>query len=165
MDKILSYIGFLRKSTNEHGVHSPFVFKYVTQCLNVRKRWHHDKSINVLLKTISYFQSQSIAVLDDIEAAKVVMDTFPQLQLNPNLFDLVYTKDLDVFQFEQLLSKGKVHNDSVILVDGIYQTPAQKRRWNQLIQLSDITVSIDMYNLGALCIRKEQEKEHFTIRI
>ena len=72
---------------------------------------------------------------------------------------------MDEFQFGQLLSEGKIHNDSIILVDGIYQTLAQKSQWNQLIQLPEITVSIDMYRLGAVCIRKEQEKEHFTIRI
>ncbi|MEM9647687.1 MAG: hypothetical protein AAF969_04345 [Bacteroidota bacterium] len=165
MDKISTYIGFLRKSTNEHGVHSPFVFKYVTKCLYTKKQWHDYKSINILLKTITYFQSQSVAVLDDVEAAKIVMDALPELHFNPKLFDLVYTKDLDEFQFGQLRSEGKIHNDSIILVDGIYRTSAQKLQWTRLIQLPEISVSIDMYHLGAICIRKEQEKEHFTIRI
>lgn len=30
---ITSYLKFLRRSTNEHGVHSPFVFDLVTKCL------------------------------------------------------------------------------------------------------------------------------------
>jgi predicted O-methyltransferase YrrM len=36
---IVSYIKFLWQSTNEHGVHSPFVFKLVTQCLYDKKHY------------------------------------------------------------------------------------------------------------------------------
>jgi predicted O-methyltransferase YrrM len=32
MHLLLSYLSFLWKSKNEHGVHSPFVFDYVTKC-------------------------------------------------------------------------------------------------------------------------------------
>jgi predicted O-methyltransferase YrrM len=35
----LSYLKFLWQSTNEHGVHSPFVFKLVTQCLYDKKHY------------------------------------------------------------------------------------------------------------------------------
>ncbi len=30
---IVSYFRFLQKATNHHGIHSPFVFQFVTQCL------------------------------------------------------------------------------------------------------------------------------------
>ena len=30
--QIVSYLKFLRRSTNQHGVHSPFVFKLITEC-------------------------------------------------------------------------------------------------------------------------------------
>ncbi|MFD1064131.1 O-methyltransferase [Winogradskyella litorisediminis] len=33
MYQILSYIKFLLNSTNQHGVHSPFVYNFVTKCL------------------------------------------------------------------------------------------------------------------------------------
>lgn len=36
---VLSYLKFLWKSTNEHGVHSPFVFALVTQCLYDKKTY------------------------------------------------------------------------------------------------------------------------------
>ena len=32
-----AYLKFLRKATNQHGVHSPFVYAFVTQCLYDRK--------------------------------------------------------------------------------------------------------------------------------
>ena len=30
---LFSYLQFLLKSTNQHGVHSPFVYDFVTKCL------------------------------------------------------------------------------------------------------------------------------------
>ncbi|WP_411768240.1 O-methyltransferase [Winogradskyella sp. A3E31] len=33
MHQLISYIKFLLKSTNQHGVHSPFIFDLVTKCL------------------------------------------------------------------------------------------------------------------------------------
>lgn len=40
MFQIKSYFKFLLKSTNEHGVHSPFVFSLVTQCFYDRKHYN-----------------------------------------------------------------------------------------------------------------------------
>jgi predicted O-methyltransferase YrrM len=33
---VISYLKFLLKSTSEHGIHSPFVFDFVTKCLNTK---------------------------------------------------------------------------------------------------------------------------------
>ncbi len=39
LHQIQSYFKFLRESTNEHGVHSPFVFNLVTKCLYDKKSY------------------------------------------------------------------------------------------------------------------------------
>ena len=36
---IKAYFKFLKKATNQHGVHSPFVFSFVTKCLYDRKKY------------------------------------------------------------------------------------------------------------------------------
>ena len=38
MFQILAYIRFLLKSTNQHGVHSPFVFDLITKCFYKKKQ-------------------------------------------------------------------------------------------------------------------------------
>jgi len=37
MYKILAYLKFLKASKNKHGVHSPFVYKFVTECIYDKK--------------------------------------------------------------------------------------------------------------------------------
>lgn len=39
MYQIIAYIKFLLKSTNQHGVHSPFVYDFVTKCLYDKKKY------------------------------------------------------------------------------------------------------------------------------
>lgn len=162
--KLFSYLSFLLKSTNAHGVHSPFVFQYVTQCLYAGKKFHEGKSIHVLLKSIAYFKANSIHV-DTNSLEKIVKEMFPQVHFDTNPADIIYTDRLDTSRFEELLSKGKLHNDSMILLEGIHQNEKKIGDWEALIASPKITVSIDMFHCGAIFIRKEQVKEHFTIRI
>lgn len=163
--KIISHLKFLLKSTNAHGVHSPFVFQYVTQCLYAGKKFHEEKSINVLLKSIAYFKANRIHLDPNPPLEKTVKEMFPNIDFDTKPADIIYTGLLDTARFEELLSKGKLHNDSMVLVDGIHQNEKKIEAWKTLIASPKITVSIDMFHCGAIFIRKEQVKEHFTIRI
>ena len=162
--RFVSYLKFLAKSTNQHGVHSPFVFSYVTQCLHSKKRLHKNKSINVLLKTISYFNFDSVSV-NNKSIRELVKQNFPEVQFDKNTVDLLFINEMSASSFEKILSEGKLHNDSLILIDSIYANQQNLEQWNQLIALPKITVSIDMYYCGLISIRREQVKEHFRIRI
>lgn len=42
---IQSYIRFFYRSTNKHGVHSPFVYKFVTKCLNDKTNYSEYKQM------------------------------------------------------------------------------------------------------------------------
>ena len=162
--KLISYLKFLVKSTNAHGVHSPFVFKYVTQCLYSKKKWDDNKTINVLLKSIDYFSARNVHISKpDIQ--RLVGAEFSNIHFEGTLLDILYVDRMDAVEFMKLLSFGKFHNDSMVLVDSIYENPRKQKDWKKLITSKEITVSLDMYHCGALFIRREQVKEHFTIRI
>ncbi len=90
---------------------------------------------------------------------------FPNVHFETEPSDIIYTDLLDTARFEELLSKGKLHNDSMVLMEGIHQNEKKMEDWKTLIASPKITVSIDMFHCGAIFIRKEQVKEHFTIRI
>nr|WP_297783384.1 hypothetical protein [uncultured Allomuricauda sp.] len=163
--RFISYVRFLGKSTNQHGVHSPFVFKYVTQCLYTKKKLHRNKSINVLLKTINYFGFEKVNIKNNEEVKELVRQTFPKVRFDENPLDLLFVDEMDMTIFQKIYSDGKLHNDSLVLIDSIHDNEKNLEQWNRLIALPEITVSIDMFHCGLISIRREQVKEHFTIRI
>ena len=83
-------------------------------------------------------------------------------------YDFVYidgnhNKENTLRYFEILLDN--VSNDSILIFDDIYWSSEMTEAWQQIIQHPKITVSIDTFYWGIVFFRKEQEKEHFTIRV
>ncbi|WP_139063585.1 hypothetical protein [Flagellimonas eckloniae] len=85
--------------------------------------------------------------------------------IGANMIDVVYADELEIDMLKRLFSEEKLHNNSMIFINSIHQTPEKQELWRNLIELPLITVSIDMFHCGVLFIRKEQVKEHFIIRI
>jgi len=163
--RFVSYLKFLAKSTNQHGVHSPFVFKYVTQCLYSGQKLHQKKSINVLLKTLDYFGFETVSIKNNGAVRELVKQTFPKVRFDENPLDLLFVDEMDITSFQKKCSEGMLRNDSLILVDSIHDDEKNLEQWNRLIAQPEVTVSIDMFHCGLISIRREQVKEHFMIRI
>lgn len=64
--------------------------------------------------------------------------------------------------FEQCLKK--CHNDSVLLFDDIYWSKGMAAAWENIKVHPRVTVSLDFFQIGIVFLRKEQPKQHFTIR-
>lgn len=163
--KHLSYLKFLLKSTNAHGVHSPFVFSYLTQGLYASKKMATDTATDVLLKSISYFKVNTLHLAQQPSLTQCVKHQYPQLVWEAPCFDMLYTNELSTKQLYTLIAHKKLHNTSVILIADIHQNSQKQSNWNALIAAPKITVSLDLFHLGVVCIRKEQAKQHFTLRI
>ncbi|WP_347372889.1 class I SAM-dependent methyltransferase [Aequorivita sp. Q41] len=65
--------------------------------------------------------------------------------------------------FKSLLKN--VHTNSVIIFDDIYWSKEMTAAWNQIIAHEKVTVSIDTFQWGMVFFRKEQPKQHFTLRV
>lgn len=255
--KISSYLKFILKSTNQHGVHSPFVYNFLTNCLykknsveafskieNIRKSLLSNNNIieitdfgkgskifksnkrkiadiakiagispkksKLLLKIVSYFNFESVleigtsvglgtATLSIANAhakiitlegckntaavSKSVFNTFelknidvvignfknslPQILKN-NSFDCIFfdgnhQKQPTLNYFNWCLNSIK--NNTVFIFDDIYWSSEMLSAWNIIKSNPKVTVSIDTYYFGIVFFRKEQQKEHFTIRV
>ncbi len=165
--RFLSYLKFLWHSKNEHGVHSPFIFKYVTQCLYAKKKHSKDKAQNVVLKSLGYFQCQSITnVPSSKDFESEVKKKFPTISVEPTSVDLIYISDFteDVLQ-TYVYNNKKVRNDTVVILGNIYQNRNRALLWEKLKESNKVKVTVDMYHCAAVFFRREQVKEHFKIRI
>lgn len=165
--RFVSYLNFLWHSKNEHGVHSPFIFNYVTQCLYTKKNYSNHQAQNVVLKSLDYFQCQSITIVpSNLRLESQVKNIFPAITLESMSVELIYISDLTEDVLEPYLFNNKnLRNDTVVILGNIYKNKKNALLWKKLKESNKVTVSVDMYHCAALFYRKEQVEEHFKIRI
>ena len=159
----ISHIKFLTKATNQHGVHSPFVYNYVTKCLYSKAHVATNKSADIFLKSIPYFKSEKIKIDPNCRLyTNHIKKNFSGIETNATVYDAFYLEDIKNWKTNIL--KEETKNSSWVFIDHIYKNKESTLHWNKLKKLKEVRVSIDLFYCGIIFFRKEQEKEHFKIR-
>lgn len=74
-----------------------------------------------------------------------------------------HRKEPTLRYFEQLLTNTS--NDTVFVFDDIHWSKDMEEAWEAIKQHSSVTLTIDLFFIGLVFLRKEQkEKEHFVVR-
>ena len=158
----LSYIKFLLKSTNQHGVHSPFVYSFVTKGLYQKKTKTNLFDATSQLEKLSKKQKKILSkILVYFKIDDISFDTF-QFSKNTNLYQLLYIKNTKELKKINAIGLSSKH---IIIVDHLHQTKEFLEEWQNFITNNDTIVTIDMFYFGLVFFRKEQAKEHFRIRV
>lgn len=161
--RFISRLNFLCTSTNQHGVHSPFVFDFVTKGL-------YNKTYN-LEKINAYKEFQNLTKKEK----KVLSKIIHHFKVDDILFDVKKsTKTLDknykilyISTIEDILNFNfsKLDSTTFIVVYDVYKSKQTLSLWRETIKKKQFSVTIDLFFLGLIFIRKEQAKEHFKIRV
>lgn len=189
--RLASYISFLFKSVNEHGVHSPFVFGLVSkgfyrkQPLITDVKYNsvaglNNTTLNILFRVIAYFKSYKLIVLGEDEVTTAVAETMRLAaeEINTKIWfystyvavpggvDLAILTGKDKAAILPLLEqlKSDINNDSVAVIANIHESEAMDQAWEAIKKDPVVTVTVDAYHLGFIFFRKEQQKQHFIIR-
>lgn len=258
LHQIKSYLKFLYRSKNEHGVHSPFVFDLVTKCFYDKAKYPgylllkaHRKSLlqnkstievvdfgagsrvfksnkrqiaaiaknagisprraELLFRAAQYFRPESVLEigaslglataalsLGNPKAKIITLEGCAQtlavaekqfqkfnlqninpvaiefsgyldsLNFRPSKFGLIYfdgnhSQKATLEYFERLLPT--ITNETVWIFDDIHWSEGMEAAWETIKAHPKVTVTVDTYRWGLVFFRKEQQKEHFTIRI
>lgn len=78
-------------------------------------------------------------------------------------FDGNHSKNATLAYFELLLPT--ITNETVWIFDDIHWSPEMEEAWEIIKNHPKVTVTIDTFQWGLVFFRKEQEKEHFVIRV
>lgn len=189
----LSYFKFLMRSTNQHGIHSPFVYALVTKCLykknkplkndlkQLKKEIHaniqQSKNVLIINKIVSYLDIKNILIVNSKSSfltaslkknrpKTIVSQVSDTEQAHPDVFDAIYIDDPNILEHISAKELDSIsNNDSVVIVNNIHCSNNTVNQWRSFTESGHITVSIDLYYLGLIFFRKEQQKEHFVIRV
>ncbi len=63
------------------------------------------------------------------------------------------------------MCKLKAGNNSVFVFDDIHWSEGMERAWDEICRDSDVTLSVDLFQLGLVFFRKECKKQHFIVRV
>lgn len=259
MSLITSYFKFLTKSTNQHGVHSPFVYDLVTKCFYDKTKYleykilqqyrnsllqnnsvisvtdfgagsrvfkSNERKISAIVKNAGiskkraellfritrYFQPETVLEIGtslglataalslgnpkakittlegctntqnvakkqfqtskrDLQNTEFITTEFSEfLKNNPQTvnysliyFDGNHSQKATLEYFNLLLTT--VTNDSVWIFDDIHWSKEMEQAWEEIKNHEKVRVTIDTFQWGIVFFRKEQEKEHFMIRV
>jgi predicted O-methyltransferase YrrM len=81
--------------------------------------------------------------------------------------DMVYFDGNHQYQptvdyFNQCLSK--INNNSIFIFDDIHWSEEMEKAWEEIKNHPSVTISADLFFFGIIFFRKEQPRQHFTIR-
>tara|TARA_B100000900_G_C20602260_1_gene726150 strand:+ start:2581 stop:3141 length:561 start_codon:yes stop_codon:yes gene_type:complete len=156
------YIYYYLTSTTKHGVHSPFVFKLLEEAIQTKKFYYNGSKKNSALisRLLSHFNPKSIIEIGShnlSEKSMIYHNYFPNIK--NSLIDLIYIHKSNTETLKKALKY--MHNNSVLVLNNIHQT---KEEWKFIQNHSKVNVSINLFYIGLIFLREEQEEQHFTIR-
>lgn len=161
--QLISRIKFLLSSTNQHGVHSPFVFDFVTKGL-------YKKSINTN-EIDKYLELNSLSKKERKILSKIItyfnvkefyFNTKSQISTLNNEFKLLYFRNLNE---EEIINSNLLNENTILIFHQIYKSNKSLKLWNDFLKKQSNIVSIDVYYFSLLFYRPQQAKEHFKIRV
>lgn len=106
---------------------------------------------------------------DKVSNVNYIESTFNDFlnQISNEKYDLIFVDGhhdgKSTIEYMQSLEKHS-HNDTIFILDDIRWSNGMFEAWNELRESNKYNVSIDLFRMGVLIPRKQQEKEHFVLR-
>ena len=164
MYQFLSYLSFYFQATNQHGVHSPFVYDYVTKCLYKKSDLRLPVSLKILVKSLDYFDCTTVGLFHEkTDTEEKIKNVCPDISFTLIKSDALYTA-IENLEFEDI-KPSQLQNDTVLVVNSIHRSALNFKKWEVLKGLPQVSVTLDLFYCGVVFFRKEQVSEHFKIRI
>lgn len=169
MTKEKNYFKFWWKSSNEHGVHSPFVFNLLTKGLYPKdSRWKKLAKKNAFpQRVLAYYAPKHIAIIgveQKIEVTSTVVTCFKPSQGKSDLIWIGSSLDQQSALTSDILYAA-MHNDTVLMFDRRKENSVVVQLWEDVVSDERFIVTLDFYYFGLAFIRSEQLKQHFTLRM
>ena len=169
--RLYKYFNYYFNASNGkgHGVHSPFVFNFISSILNNKELKQEANYSNkyraLLIRMVAYYMPEVVMEFEATPSNKA--DVLEEIE-NADTIGLLHVKQNknaeDVISYFSAAIK-KVNTESILIFDGIHDSKEMENSWEAIKMHKEVKLTIDLYKLGIVFFRQEQlEKESFTIR-
>lgn len=161
--QIKSYLKFLFKSTNQHGIHSPFVYDFVTKCLYNRKAYAKYELLDAFRKKL--LQNNSVIQVTDFGSGSRVFSSNKRavkaiaknagvpIKRQHLLFRISnYFQPINVLELGTSLGLGTValslgsSSANIITIEGCPNTAKVAKQQFEEFQLQNIDLSVQNFD-------------------
>ncbi|WP_372473269.1 hypothetical protein AB4865_10565 [Capnocytophaga sp. ARDL2] len=152
------YLQFLWKSTNEHGVHSPFVFQFLTRGIYdfpLKKQYVHPRE-RLLQSAVYYFQPKTIFTTSNSFPYKLNVLTSNDI-LSSDF--IIYYEENNRLTIDEILEQLTPHQ-----LLWIVPTDNRKNILSKAKKNPTITLTVDFFHGILVSKRTEQLKQTFYLR-
>jgi len=169
--RLYKYFNYYFKASNGkgHGVHSPFVFNFISSILNSKELGEEAASANkyhaLVNCMVTFYKPTAVIELEATPSNKAKV--LEEIE-NTNTIGLLYIKQIknaeDLMSYFNAAIK-KINTHSILIFEHIHNSKEMEASWEQIKMHYDVKLTIDLHKLGIVFFRQEQlEKENFTIR-
>jgi len=169
--RLYKYFNYYFNASNGkgHGVHSPFVYSFITSVLNSKELNEQAASANkyraLVNGMIAFYKPVVVMELEATPSNKA--DVLEEIE-NADTIGLLYIKQIksaeDLISYFNAAIKN-VNTNSILIFDGIHDSKEMEASWEKIKMHKEVKLTIDLYKLGIVFFRQEQlEKENFIIR-
>lgn len=74
--------------------------------------------------------------------------------------DHQYEKTLQYFE----MCLARCHNNTVLVFDDIHWSPEMEKAWIEIVNHPEVSVSIDLFRMGIVFLKKECTRQHYLVR-
>jgi len=169
--RLYKYFNYYFNASNGkgHGVHSPFVFNFISSILNNKELKQEANYSNkyraLVIRMVAYYMPEALMELELTQSNKA--NALEEIE-NADTIGLLHLKQnknaTELMMYFNAAIK-KVNTESILIFDGIHKSKDMEASWEKIKMHKEVKLTIDLYKLGIVFFRKEQlEKENFTIR-
>ncbi len=161
----IEYLKYRSKAKGRHGTHSPFVYSFIEDIVQDRKKISINNQIEfpglplqytkLLNRIIQYYNYKNIRWLP-AEQSDNVKDC-----------DVIILPPKEPMLWASLANKhfSTPKNDTAVFVLNIHKTVLYSNEWNRICNHPEVLMSIDLYDIGLLFFKKDfKEKQHFILK-
>ena len=156
---------FWLRAKSRHGIHSPFIYRFLDEGLYRRDLRHLHPDQRLLLAALDHFGPVRLgAAPPEGRLATWLATQRPDRPGGQPPFDLFIFESPTHGLVGALDRPGWWHNDTVVFVGNLRSHKGSRQKWLEAARKAPVTVVLETCTSGLLFFRRQQARQHFRIR-